>query len=132
MKRLKDSQIFRYIMTGGMTTVINYLIYIALIALSINYLVANTVAWLGAVVFAFYANREVVFQSKGNKSKEFIQFFAVRLGTLLVENVLLYILIDAIGLASMTSKIVVSVVTVALNYIACKYSIFKERGVSGE
>ena len=60
MKKLQNSQIIRYIMTGGMTTVINYIIYILLTAVQLDYLVANSIAWLGAVIFAYYANLSLI------------------------------------------------------------------------
>lgn len=132
MKNLMNSQLIRYVMTGGMTTIINYVVYLGLLSLGVTYLLTNTVAWICAVIFAFYANRQVVFQSKGEKGKEFVHFFTIRLGTLLVENALLFILIDYIGVQSMISKVMVSIITVSLNYIACKYGVFKERSVSGE
>lgn len=132
MKKLQESQIVRYIMTGGMTTGINYIIYIGLMALSVNYLMANTIAWLGAVTFAYFANREVVFHSKGDRKQEFLQFFSLRAVTLVIENLLLLLLVDFIGAGSLVSKILVSVITVVLNYFACKYSIFKQGGVSHE
>lgn len=132
MKKLQESQIVRYIMTGGMTTGVNYIIYIGLMALSVNYLMANTIAWLGAVTFAYFANREVVFHSKGDKKQEFLQFFSLRAATLVIENLLLLLLVDCIGMGSLVSKILVSVITVVLNYFACKYSIFKQGGVSHE
>lgn len=53
MKKLIGSQIFRYVITGGFTTVVDYIIYIGLTALEVNYLAANTAAWAGAVIFAF-------------------------------------------------------------------------------
>lgn len=132
MKKLQESQIVRYIMTGGMTTGINYIIYIGLMALSVTYLMANTIAWLGAVTFAYFANREVVFHSKGDRKQEFLQFFSLRAATLVIENLLLLLLVDFIGAGSLVSKILVSVITVVLNYFACKYSIFKQGGVSHE
>ena len=119
-------------MTGGMTTGVNYIIYIGLMALSVNYLMANTIAWLGAVTFAYFANREVVFHSKGDRKQEFLQFFSLRAATLVIENLLLLLLVDFIGAGSLVSKILVSVITVVLNYFACKYSIFKQGGVSHE
>lgn len=132
MKKLQESQIVRYIMTGGITTGVNYIIYIGLMALSVNYLMANTIAWLGAVTFAYFANREVVFHSKGDRKQEFLQFFSLRAATLVIENLLLLLLVDFIGAGSLVSKILVSVITVVLNYFACKYSIFKQGGVSHE
>lgn len=132
MKKLQQSEAVRYLMTGGMTTVINYIIYIALQTAGLNYLTANSLAWLGAVSFAYFANREVVFHSKGSRSQEFIQFFTLRFATLLIENLLLFLLIDMMGASNLFSKVAVSIITVILNYFACKYSIFKERGVSHE
>ena len=132
MKKLQESQIVRYVMTGGMTTGVNYIIYIGLMALSVNYLMANTIAWLGAVTFAYFANREVVFHSKGDRKQECLQFFSLRAATLVIENLLLLLLVDFIGAGSLVSKILVSVITVVLNYFACKYSIFKQGGVSHE
>ena len=74
----------------------------------------------------------MVFRSGGNKKQEFIQFFSLRLATLVVENLLLFMFVGYIGAAELPSKILVSVITVVLNYFACKYSIFKEGGVSHE
>lgn len=130
MRKVKDSQLMRYIMTGGMTTGVNYVIYMGLQALSLGYLAANTAAWVGAVIFAYFANRRVVFQSAGDKKQEFVQFFSLRLVTLMIENMLLLLLVDCLTVGTLVSKVAVSVITVALNYFACKYSIFKERGVS--
>lgn len=119
-------------MTGGMTTLINYFIYFVLTGISLNYLAANSLAWIGAVVFAYTANRRVVFQSTGDRRKEFLGFFTVRLATLFLENIMLYAFVESVGIAEMPAKIAVSVITVILNYFACKYSIFKEGGVTHE
>lgn len=132
IKKLQESQIVRYILTGGMTTVVNYLIYIAFHFCGLDYLFSNTAAWLGAVIFAYIANRAVVFRSAGERKQEFIRFFSLRFMTLLVENLLLFLLISCAGRGSVISKITVSVITVVLNYGACKYGIFKERSGSHE
>ena len=126
MKKLIGSQIFRYVITGGFTTVVDYIIYIGLTALEVNYLAANTAAWAGAVIFAFFANRNVVLHSDGNRAGEFFKFISLRLCTLAAENLLLMLLIDHLGAGNLTAKLTVSVVTVILNYCACKYGIFKK------
>ncbi len=130
MKRLRESQPVRYVMTGGMTTGVNYVIYIGLQAAAVGYLAANTAAWAGAVIFAYFANRSMVFHSRGDKRQEFLRFVSLRLVTLLIENLLLFLLVDCVEADSLISKVTVSIMTVLLNYFACKYSIFKERGVS--
>lgn len=65
MNKLCNSELIRYILTGGMTTAVNYGLFFLLNAFSVNYLLSNSIAWLGAVLFAFYANRQVVFHSRG-------------------------------------------------------------------
>ena len=132
MKRLHESRLARYIITGGMTTVVNYAIYFLLQAARINYITANCAAWICAVTFSFFANRSVVFRSKGRRSHEFVRFFYLRLASMAAETLLLYMMVDVAGLDSAVSKIIVGFVTAALNYMACKYSIFKERGASHE
>ena len=52
--------------------------------------------------------------------------------TLVVETILLYLMVDFAGFGNMISKVLVSVITVVLNYVACKYRIFKEGGASRE
>ena len=127
IKKLQDSQIVRYILTGGMTTGINYLIYTVFYFCEANYLFSNTAAWLGAVIFAYIANRTVVFRSKGERNRNSSVSFSLRFMTLLAENLLLFLLISCAGMGSLISKITVSVITVVLNYGACKYGIFNEK-----
>lgn len=133
---IQHSEVFRYAITGGMTTAVNYLIFFLLTMGKMNYLAANSIAWAGAVLFAYFANRHVVFHSTGSHLREFCSFCGMRAATLAIENVLLYLFIDGIGTAETPAKIAVSVITVILNYAACKYSIFntkiKEGGNSHE
>ncbi|MCI8608567.1 MAG: GtrA family protein [Firmicutes bacterium] len=137
VKEILASEGVRYVVAGGMTTLVNYVIYLALEAVSVHYLVANSLAWCGAVVFAFFVNRQMVFHGTGAPFYEFVQFASARLLTLGLENILLAVLVQWIGLLPFFAKLFVSVVTVALNYIICKYGIFREKhrtqgGVSHE
>lgn len=125
-------QVIKYMMTGGMTTVVNYLIFFCLSGGDINYLAANTVAWTGAVLFAYGANRSYVFQSKGSLLKELSAFVLLRVFTLIFENLLLFCLVDLASASVLLSKISVSVVTVILNYFACRYHVFTKGGTEHE
>ncbi|WP_461811329.1 GtrA family protein [Faecalimonas sp.] len=130
MEKKTLREFIRYCLIGGCTTAINYFIYIGvLFFFQKKYLFANTIAWGFAVLFAFYANKHFVFQEtrKGGKSdKEALSFFTMRLITLLIENVLLYVCIQQLQLHSLVSKLIVSVITILANYILCKYAIFTE------
>ena len=91
-------------------------------------LAANSLAWLGAVIFAYFANRRFVFQSENSVLHEFLQFALLRLASLAVENILLYLLLTLMAMPNAAAKISVSVSTVILNYAACKYKIFSVKG----
>lgn len=125
-------QAVRYIFTGGMTTVVNYMIFFLLLMEESNYLLANSLAWVGAVLFAYFANRKLVFQSDGAVGREFVAFVVLRLTTLLVECLCLWVCVDCVGLPPVPAKVIVSIVTVTLNYFACRYHVFQERGISHE
>lgn len=122
----KDSiqEIVSYLLTGGATTLINYIIYLALLHFKANYLAANTIAWIFAVAFAYISNRTFVFRSKNQIGKELISFVSLRFLTLLMENAFLIFLIQYCQFHPALSKIAVSFVTVAANYVICKCQIF--------
>lgn len=124
MKRIWKNELIRYIFGGGMTTAVNYLLFFALSQMQVYYLLSNSFAWAGAVVFAFFINRHMVFQSGGSPGREFLQFASLRLTTLGIENLLLFLLVDGLACPALWAKVLVSVITVALNYIACKVKIF--------
>lgn len=113
-----------YCISGGATTLVNYVIYFILLYFSIEYLTANTFAWIGAVLTAYIMNRRWVFHSKGRILSEFGSFIALRFLTLLVENVLLWLSVDFLSIPPMPAKIIVSIITVLSNYLLCKYKIF--------
>ena len=87
-------EFIKYTIAGVVTTLMNYVIYSASLHFHMNYLIANTIAWCFAMLFAYFMNRNIVFQSKNNSRKEMILFVTLRFLTLLVENVCLWIFID--------------------------------------
>lgn len=123
MKKLKELLI--YSAGGVLTTIVNYMIYFGLRLFLVDYLWANTLAWAGAVLFSYAVNRKWVFGSRGSWVKEFSTFIGLRLITLGVENLLLYLLVEQLGLLTSVSKLSVSVITVLSNYVICQKHIFK-------
>ena len=122
-------ELIRYIFVGGMTTLVNYSVYYVLLKLNAHWLIANSVSWLGAVLFAYYTNKKYVFKSLNESKKEFVSFVLLRLVTLLVEAGCLSLLIDLLHIQPMISKIVVSFITIISNYVLCKFKVFKKEGV---
>ncbi len=121
-----NKELIIYLICGGVTTFVNYLLYTGLLLLNLPYLVSNSAAWAGAVLTAYFLNRRLVFHSRKRIPAELASFASLRFLTLLLENLLLWLLISRISLAPLPAKVVVSVVTVIGNYVLCKYKVFKK------
>lgn len=125
-------ELLRYGITGVATTAVNYLVYLLLLYLKLNYLTANTIAWLFAVAFAYIVNRRMVFHSSNQVLQEAFSFVSMRFFTLLLENLLLFCLIGQMNFPPLLSKLAVSIVTIIGNYIICKCHIFTKGAMSHE
>ena len=126
MKRIYLSkELLTYIITGGITTGVNYMLYGLFLFFHVPYIASNSIAWTGAVIAAYVLNRKWGFRSNRRIPEEFFSFAALRFITLLVENVLLWLAVDQLSLSLIGSKLIVSVVTVIGNYALCKYRVFK-------
>lgn len=121
-----NKELIIYLICGGLTTAVNYMLYTGLLLLHLPYLSSNSAAWAGAVLTSYFLNRRLVFHSQKRISSELASFVWLRFMTLLLENLLLWLFISRIRLTPLPAKAVVSVVTVIGNYVLCKYKIFKK------
>ena len=127
----KYRELILYVFFGGMTTVVDWCVSFGLYALDVNVHVADVVAWCAAVLFAFFTNRTLVFQSKsrgfGAVCKELVVFSGGRVITLLLQEALVFAFYDCIGWDKYVVKIIAAVVVVVLNYFISKFLVFKKK-----
>ena len=121
-----------YLFFGGLTTLISIFVFWLFNGpFGLNELVANLISWVLAVLFAFLTNKTWVFKSTGQE-KSFLQlmlsFYAGRLLTLGIEELLLFVFITWLGFNSMAVKIVAQVVVIVLNYVISKLLVFRDKG----
>ncbi|NFG60733.1 GtrA family protein [Clostridium sp. CMCC3677] len=117
-----------YIIFGGLTTIVNFLVFWVSIKFTNNIIIANTIAFIIAVLFAYFTNNKYVFESnKENSSKDvllkIVKFFSTRITTFFIETMLLYGLVN-INMDEMISKLLVAIIVVILNYILSKRIVF--------
>ena len=126
LKKILNKETILYLIFGVLTTIVNILTFSIMERLTTNLLFNNTVAWICSVLVAFITNRNIVFQSTGNKLKELCLFFGSRIVSLLFDNALIFILIEKLMLNNILSKIIVNVFVVVINYILSKLIVFKK------
>ncbi len=131
MNRKKIKMLLLYILFGAGTTIVNLLSFEWLYyRVAAGTIVSNTIAWIGAVLFAFATNKWYVFESKSWNLKltvhEFISFVGCRGVTGLLDLVAMYITVDCFHFEAMVMKVLVNILVILLNYIASKI-IFKKK-----
>lgn len=120
---------FLYLIFGVLTTVLNIVCYYLLYNYAnLTNILSTVVAWLISVVFAFFTNKKIVFDSKKvgiyAKLKEFIFFIMSRILTGMLDVGIMFVAIDIYNLSSLLWKILSNIIVIILNYILGKL-IFK-------
>ncbi|MBQ6998272.1 MAG: GtrA family protein [Clostridia bacterium] len=133
MKKYKE--IISYIFWGGITTVVNWIVYAVCVeVLFVPPTVSNVIAWVAAVTVAYITNKLFVFENKSwqNAGKEIIMFLSARLFSGVIELVGMPIMLSVLnwgtflGVYGFGEKLVLSIIVIVLNYFFSKYFIFKK------
>ncbi len=126
----QTKEIAAYIFFGGLTTLVSIGSFALFdLVMGIDPLIANVFSWVLAVLFAYVTNRRWVFDSsaKGARGvlREMTSFFAGRLLTLGIEELILLVFITWLGFNDMAIKIVAQAVVMVSNYLISKLVVFR-------
>lgn len=126
----KNKEVLLYLFFGGLTFVVSMVSFAAgEYVLGMEPLVANVFSWVLAVSFAYITNRIWVFSAKSHTvrgvCREVVSFFAGRLATLGMEEILLAIGIEMLGFNSIAVKAFAQVAVIVSNYFISKFLVFK-------
>ena len=121
-------EVINYLFIGGCTTIVSILSY-ALFAkvCYLDLVVSNVLSWIIAVLFAYFTNRVIVFNSKNkNYIKEFISFTGSRVITLILDTLLMILFVKSLNMNDMIAKVIVQIVVIIGNYLISKLFVFKK------
>ena len=128
----KHRDILSYLFFGGLTTVVNYLVYLPCYnLLNLSAAVSNVIAWVVAVAFAYLTNKPFVFKSHDWSMKtvgpELAKFVGCRIGSGFLETAIIFLTVDLLLWNGNIWKLVTSVLVVILNYVASKLLVFRKK-----
>lgn len=127
-----------YLIFGGLTTVVDWGICFAGYRLFAEQMqthwvtvhIIDTVAWVAAVLFAFFTNRILVFRSRKRGLLpvlgELGTFAGGRVVTLLAQEAIMAVFVTALGLSEYVFKVVAAVIVVIANYFISKLIVFRK------
>ena len=129
---LRYYDLIMYLVFGVMTTAVNYLVYLPcynLFGLSAS--VSNMISWVVSVAFAFLTNKPFVFRSHDWSAKvvwpELAKFVGCRVGSGVMETVILFVTVDTLRWNGNIWKLVTSVLVVVVNYVGSKLLVFRNK-----
>ncbi len=125
MKKSKEAIL--YLIFGGLTTLVNIVSFWVFEKVGLSTAVSTVFAWILSVLFAFFTNKNYVFESKGgNVLKEVLSFFGCRTFTGVLDLGIMVLFVDIFSFPSLLIKIISNVLVIVLNYIFSKFLIFKK------
>lgn len=133
----KYKEIILYLIFGVLATVVSLGVKYALLftvleaSNAVQLQIAVIISWVAAVLFAYFTNRNFVFESKNqNKLKEFSSFVVARITTLIMEMIIMWFFVTLLGLNSnlyvVIFTLISQVVVIVGNYILSKLFVFKK------
>lgn len=129
-KIFEKKEALRYLFWGVITVLVNYFSYF-LLKQFLVYQIANLISIIFTKVFAYYTNKKFVFQTKTSLKGQVMEVVRYVLGrgfTGAVDFVGLIVLVDVFSMDDGIGKMVMIVITTALNYVLGKVFVFKKEG----
>lgn len=139
----KYEEVWNYLIFGFLAFVVNMAAYwVSAKAMGassdtpLKVQIATAIAWVVAVIFAYWTNHSFVFKTKLHSMqdfyKEFGAFLSARIITYVMEIIIMFVLPTMLGVNDLISKLVSNVIVIISNYIFSKLWIFKKKEESQE
>ncbi len=126
----KYQEIVKYGIFGVLTTLVNYVLYIAFTrGLFMHELWATGTAFVLSIIFAYFTNRIWVFESKAKGKKqvsEFCKFFLARTSGLFIDLGIMWLFVTSLGYNDLIVKILSNIFIIVLNFVISKLFVFKK------
>ena len=116
-------QIFKFGIVGVVATLIDFIfLYLFRDLLEIPLVMANTLSFIISVVYNYWASLTFVFDVDKEKSKKrsFIIFVICSFIGLLLNDLIVFIVTDKLGLYYMISKVIATIFVMVFNFVTRK------------
>jgi len=122
----------RYLAVGGCTTLIDYgVFYVMTVYWHKDVTVSNVVSVSAAILFAYVANKVVVFRSKTKRMAQFLlesaRFLGARLATMALEVGAVWLFVEILGQNEQLGKAEAILLVIIANYVLSKFFVFREK-----
>lgn len=118
-------EFIRYGFWGGITTAINLIIFFVLNYLGINYILANAIGFIIAVIVNYILNKKYVFKNDtDNERIQIVKYMLMRLLSLGIDSILFYLFVSVMSFNVYITRIFLSIVLILAMYLISRVYIF--------
>lgn len=122
-------EIFKYGISGTITTIINLFLLKVFIDFRIYYLLANIVSYTISVIVNYILNQRYVFSksARGNTAKvkkQFLKFLIMRVLSLMIDTLLFYIAVSIFEFPIYLSRLILTIIMILVTFVLNKWFIF--------
>jgi len=130
------AETIRYIIVGALTTFINFAVFTLMTrVLGIEVNISNVTSIAISILFAYIANKFVVFRRRSGSiaglAAEFAKFVGSRLFTMALEVGVVHVFYYILGYDALIGKVSANVLVIIANYIISKAIVFRKSASSG-
>ncbi len=126
MEKIIASSRVRMLLVGGVSLVIAYSSFLALISIGVHYLTASVANFIVYLAVNFTLNKTWAFKSHGNTKKQALAHTSLHLGNQLLIMVGLWLLVEKVGIPAAWSQAIMQIVVTAVVFIVTPI-IFKDK-----
>lgn len=118
--------IVKFSIVGVSNTLLNFIIFILLNSLGVNYMVASIIAYSLSIVNSYFWNSRLVFKCENeNKKSVVIKFVILNLIGLSINTLLIGVLVGILELKKIVAMVIVTLLVMCINYVLNKIWVFK-------
>jgi putative flippase GtrA len=125
-KVILNFETIRFIVVGGLNTIVGYGCYLGCLALGINYLISLCSSHVVGVTHSFFWNKYWTFKSKGDTKKELLKFILVYLVTFGLNLGVLFIMVEKIHFDKRIAQIGALIIVTLISFLGHKLWSFKK------
>jgi putative flippase GtrA len=123
----KYKSLFKFGIVGVTNTIIDYVTFVILNAIGINYILCQIAAYSVGTLNSYIFNKNWTFKGNGNNKKpheEFMEFLIINIITLIITELSLIVLLKEYKLNIYIAKVCIVILAQAANYFSYKLWVF--------
>ncbi|MFH1443841.1 MAG: GtrA family protein [Candidatus Peregrinibacteria bacterium] len=119
-----SGQFLLYVLSGSTAAIVDFGSYAILLRLGVWYIAATVVSGVLGFATTFLMNKYVAFKKKNDFMRHLVRFFIVDMANIIVGVLVLYALVDGLGMEKQVAKLLTMGMVVLWNFFLYKFFVY--------